>query len=350
MRHHLLALFAVATIAAGCTSEIEGISDEGDDEEVVEEPIAPEDPADVIVEPIAATAPGQVRVVQMNPYYAGRLAPYTTAENSCSATADCNEDGRVGCTSTTQSGCYECIDRKCRKRNWETITHAAGLFDAIHADVVGIQELNPAYAAKIDSILQAKTGVAWEYRVSAQGVDGKGSGVGAYWRSDRVELVANLGYVDVGTLASRYIVRFHGVILQLKGTTKQFGFFSGKLVWESGGDDADRKAEAQKLRAWIDTQMAKYPAAKARIVASDFNDTIGSGAYNVFASYDDGDAVKGTHSGANPSERIDYLLWADSKAGASQNGFVTARSDHRLGRSEFFGSDHRFVYGDARVP
>jgi hypothetical protein len=230
------------------------------------------------------------------------------------------------------------------------MNHAARLFDAINADVVGIQELNPVYAPKIDSILQAKTGAQWAYKVSAQGVDGKGSGVGAYWRSDRIELVADLGYVNVDTLASRYIVRFHGVILQVKGTSKQFGFFSGKLVWGSAGDDDDRKLEAQRLKAWIDTQMAKYPAAKARIVASDFNDTIGSGAYNVFGNYDDGDAIKGTHSGANPSQRIDYLFWADSKSGATQQGFVTARSDRRLGRSEYFGSDHRFVYGDAKIP
>ncbi len=55
---------------------------------------------------------------------------------------------------------------------------------------------------------------------------------------------------------------------------------------------------------------------------------------------------RGVICGADPRERIDYLLWADSKSGASQQGFVTAR----LGRGESYGSDHRFVYGDARIP
>ena len=93
-----------------------------------------------------------------------------------------------------------------------------------------------------------------------------------------------------------------------------------------------------------------FPAAKARIVASDFNDTPGSDPYDVFADYDDGDARKPTSNAADPSRRIDYLLWANTAGGATTDGFVTARSDHRLGRSEYFGSDHRFVYGDASIP
>lgn len=336
-------------VLVGCTAEVDVLTDEGD-EVVEDDTIGEEDPADLVVTPLAASPFGVVRVAQLNPYYAGRLAPYTTAKNSCSVIADCNEDGRVACSSTNQTGCYECIDRKCRQRNWDTMEHAARLFDSIHADVIGIQELHVPYAPKIDTLLQNATETTWSYRNSAQGVDGKGSGVGVYWRDDRVELVADLGYVEVDKLPSRYSVRFHGVILRDKASGKQFGFFSGKLVWGSAGDDADRKREAQRLKTWIDTQMAAYPAAKARIVASDFNDTIGSGAYDVFGAWDDGGATKGTHSGANPSERIDYLFWADSRTGASRQGFVTARSDGRLGRSEYFGSDHRFVYGDARIP
>lgn len=337
-------LVAALVLVFGCIDEVDVAADEGDAAE--DEMLAEEDPADVVTEPIAAPGPGRLRVVQMNPYYAGRLAPYTTNAGSCSTTSQCGG----ACTTATGTGCYECIDRKCRERNWATMNRAASLFDAINADVIGIQELNPIYAPKIDSILQTKTGVSWSYRVSSQGINGKGSGVGAYWRTDRVELVADLGAVDVDTLDSNYIVRFHGVILKDKKSSRQFGFFSGKLVWGSAGDDTDRRIEAQRLRTWMDTQMAKYPGAKARIVASDFNDTVGSGAYNVFGAYDDGDARKGTYSGANPTERIDYLFWADGKTGASRQGFVTPRSDGRLGRSEYFGSDHRFVYGDALIP
>lgn len=336
--------FVVFAVLTACTADVDVVSDEGDEADESTE-VAPEDPADVVTT-IEAAAPGRVRVVQMNPYYAGRLAPYNQYGASCTATTQCSN----ACTTTTGVGCNECIDRRCRVRNWETMNHGAALFDAIHADVIGMEELNPAYVAKIDQILEAKTGVAWEYKVSEQGVNQKGSGIGAYWRTDRIELVADLGFKTVQVLDSNYYVRFRGVILQIKGTQKQFGFFSGKLVWGSGGDDADRKLEAERLKAWIDTQMAKYPRAKARIVASDFNDTVGSDAYDVFGAYDDGDARKATNPAASPSQRIDYLLWADSAAGASKQGFVTARSDGRLGRSEFYGSDHRFVYGDAAVP
>src|SRR5262245_56600117 len=124
----------------------------------------------------------------MNPYYAGRLAPYTTYGASCSTTPQCGG----ACTTNAQTGCFECIDHRCRERSWETMNHAAGLFSAIKADVIGIEELDPKWAPTIDQILQTKTGATWDYRVSAQGINGKGSGVGAYWRADRVELVADL--------------------------------------------------------------------------------------------------------------------------------------------------------------
>jgi hypothetical protein len=342
-------LAILLVLLAGCAADVGGVTDEGDAAE--DDPIADEDPADVLTEPLAAPAPGMLRVVQMNPYYAGRLAPYTEHQNSCSSTPQCTTSGRVGCTTNAQSGCWECVDHSCRNRTWETMTNAAALFDAIHADVIGIEELNPVFAGKIDSILEAKTQTAWSYRVSSQGINNAGSGVGVYWRTDRVELVADLGSVAVDTLtASNYIVRFRGAILKQKSTGRSFGFFAGKLVWGSAGDDEDRRLEAVRLRAWIDSQMAKYPATKARIVASDFNDTVGSDAYDVFASYDDGDAEKPTSNAASPRDRIDYLFWADGKSGASRQGFTSARSDHRLGRSEYYGSDHRFVYGDALIP
>lgn len=346
MRRIVLLLLVAASVT-GCTSDV-SVTDEGDEAE--DDPIAEEDPADVVSEPLPAPAPGTLRVVQMNPYYAGRLAPYTEHENSCSTTPQCNVSGRVACTTTAQTGCWECIDHSCRNRNWESMTHAARLYDAIHADVIGIEELHTPYAGKIDSILQAQTGASWSYRVSAQGINNTGSGVGVYWRDDRVQLVANLGSVAVDTLDTNYVVRFHGVILKQKSTGKQFGFFAGKLVWGSGGDDEDRRIEAVRLKNWIDAQMAKYPAAKARIVASDFNDTVGSDAYDVFGSYDDGDARKPTSNAASPKDRIDYLFWADTRTGATRDGFVSARSDGRLGRSEYYGSDHRFVYGDALIP
>jgi hypothetical protein len=228
--------------------------------------------------------------------------------------------------------------------------NGASIFANIKADVIAIEELNPIYAPTIQAILQNKTGAQWDYRVSAQGINGQGSGMGEYWRTDRVELVADLGSVSIDTLPSNYDLRFRGVILRIKGTNRQFGFFSGKLVWVHGGDDADRRAEAVRVKTWVNQQMANYPAASARIIAADFNDTVGSPAYNVFGAYDDGGARKPTAPAADPQRRIDYLLWADSNAGASRHGFVTAHSDDRLGRSSYYGSDHRFVFGDALIP
>jgi hypothetical protein len=146
------------------------------------------------------------------------------------------------------------------------------------------------------------------------------------------------------------------VLLEHVPSKHRFGMFAGKLYWEHGQEDR-RAAEAKKVRAWMNEVMSSGEAAgvHTRILGSDFNDTIGSGPYDVFASYDDGDAEKKTIPGKNPDwffafgRRIDYLFWANSAAGASRHGFVTPQSDGRLGRSEYFGSDHRFVYGDALI-
>jgi len=330
----MLRVLLAAMVLVGCASD----EPEGSDADDLDDP-GKQDGA----------VAGQVRVVQMNPYYAGRLAPYTETANSCARTSECAVSGRMACTASSPDGCFECIDQRCRARNFDTAEHAADLFSAIQADVIGIQELAPEFAGRLDTILEQATGVAWEFRASEQGVGGKGSGVGAYWRTDRIELAADLGPVDVGTLPSGYIVRFHGVMLRPVGTQQLFGFYSGKLDWNSDGN-ARREAQAQALRAFIDRTMAGHAGAKARIVASDFNDIVGSDAYDVFADYDDGDARKPTSPAATPSRRIDYLFWADGTGGASSNGFTTARSDGRLGRSEYYGSDHRFIYGDARIP
>jgi len=290
-----------------------------------------------------------VRVVQMNSFYGAQYAPEDITSGSCSATLDCETQTHNACTATSGDGCFACIAGRCRQRNWQTAKNAANLFDAIHADVVGIEELAPQNAPRIAQIFGAATGTTWQFRDHTQGINDRGSGIGVFWRSDKIDLVADLGSYAVGTLDSGYIIRFQGVILSPRGSGKQFGMFAGKLDWLAN-EPGHRHGEAQRLRAWMDEQMAAHPEAKARVLASDFNDTIGSSAYDVFADYDDGDATKPTIPATSPSRRIDYLFWADSANGASKNGFVSQRSDHRLGRSMYYGSDHRFVYGDALIP
>ena len=329
MRRLLLGC-SFAVVLAGCGAD------------VVDVEVDPTD-ADIAAPEPEAFVAGTIRIAQLNPYYAGRLEPVGISRPSCTRTTDCSS----ACTTKAQEDCFECIDKKCRKRSFETAETAADLFAAIHADVVGIEELDPVFAPKIDRILEAATGESWEYKVSPQGIGGVGSGVGVYWRTARVSLAADLGPIDVGTLASGYKVRYQGVLLQTTAG-KTFGVFAGKLDWNSG-EGAIRETEARALRKAIDMRMAPY-GNRPRVVASDFNDTVGSAAYDVFADYDDGGARKATSaSGQDPSRRIDYLFWGDGPGGASSPGFVGARSDGRLGRSMFFGSDHRFVYGDARV-
>jgi hypothetical protein len=285
----------------------------------------------------------------MNSYISAQYAPVNETAGSCQLASDCETATHHLCTATSGDGCYACVDHACRQRNFQTAKNAAALFEAIHADVIGIEELTPQNAVRIADILDHATGATWAYRDHEQGIGDHGSGNAVFWRTDKLDLVADLGSYVVGTLDSGYIIRYQGVVLSPKGSTKELGMFAGKLDWNKA-ETGHRHGEAQRLRAWMDTQMAAHPAAKARILASDFNDTIGSPAYDVFADYDDGDATKPTIPATAPTRRIDYLFWADSSAGASKNGFASTRSDHRLGRSQFYGSDHRFVYGDALVP
>jgi hypothetical protein len=295
--------------------------------------------------------PGQVRVVQCNPYYAGRLDPYDQGA-SCDATADCGDP----CADLDDVDCGECIDHRCHVRDWSTARDMAARVRDIGADVIGIEETAPDSAVHVQAILEEATGVAWEFRVVDQGIDGVGSGVGIMWRTDRIELVEDLGSLDADVLATGYILRFAGSLLKPVGNHPAFGMFSGKLEWTSGASEA-RRVQAERVHAWVDEVMAPHEAdgALARIIAVDLNDTEGSPAHEVFASeYDDGDAVKHTIPGNVPDtdagRRIDYLFWSAGVPGPEDGGFVTEQSDGRLGRSGFFGSDHRFVYGDALVP
>lgn len=300
--------------------------------------------------------PAQLRVVQCNPYYAGRLDHYHVNGGSCSSTPGCAASGRVLCSSPGSSdGCWECIDKKCRQRTWETFQHAARLVHAIAADMVGVEELPPVYAPRIEALLEKHTGDTWSFVGSEQGIGGTGSGNSIFWRERTVELVQDFGYATLDTLPSGYHLRFHGGLFRPRGSLHLFGFFAGKLYWDSAAGER-RRAEAQELRSWVDAVMAPWEpkGAVSRIVAIDLNDTPGSPAYQVFVpDYDDGGAVKPTIPGRYPDatggRRIDYLLWDDGQAGTGQQGFVGAKSDGRLGRSEYFGSDHRFVYGDARI-
>jgi hypothetical protein len=293
--------------------------------------------------------PALVRVVQCNPYYAGRLDPYDQGK-TCAASSECSDP----CPDSDARDCGECIDHRCHVRDWSTARNLAARIRDIEAEVIGIEEMTPASAEIVVGIIGEATGVSWEHRTVDQGIDGVGSGVGVMWRSDRIALVEDLGYLDADLLDSGYALRFAGVLLETVEGGRSFGMFAGKLDWHA--DNAEgRRAQAERVRDWVDERMATHPEALARIIATDANDVPGSPAHDVLAAeYDPGDAVKHTIPGAGPDttagRRIDFLFWSVGAPGPEQGGFVGEQSDGRLGRSGFFGSDHRFVYGDALVP
>ena len=291
-----------------------------------------------------------LRIVQCNPYYAGRLDPVHLGGPSCARTADCAGSGVTCSDARSPDGCFECIDRRCRRRTWATAEDMVARVRDIEADVIGMQEIPPVYADRVVAILEDATGDRWDATVAEQGIEGRGSGVAVFWRETRVELVRRLGPVDVDTLDSGYVLRFVGAELRPLGSDRSIAVFSGKLYWERAAV-ARRGVQAERVRAFIDEVLADTPGLP-RVLAIDLNDEPGSPAHRVFAAWDDGDAVKATAPGEAPDgpagRRIDYLFWSRGGA-AGDDGFATERSDGRLGRSGYFGSDHRFVYGDARV-
>jgi endonuclease/exonuclease/phosphatase family metal-dependent hydrolase len=259
-----------------------------------------------------------------------------------------------------KTGQFETSDHEDR-RNWRTALSGGGLLKAIGADAVGIQEVDLKHKGTLLQKLKQATGAKWQCVYSQQGVrKHEESGVGVFWRTDRVKLVRDLGGIVLGELAHHYVIKAHGAILSKKG--KKFAMFTTKLNWGEPGkskvpgqtidEEEERLLEARRLMSWM-TRLAKTEFRKHRVrtylLAIDLNDKRGSDTYKLFKrAFDDGDGKKNTFSAKDPNRRIDFLFFRDA-AGKVKLGFKQKsppHSDGRLGRSMNYGSDHRFIYGD----
>jgi hypothetical protein len=229
-----------------------------------------------------------------------------------------------------------------RQRNWATMERFIKLVKDIDAPVLAVQETVSAESAnRLLTRLNQVTGKAWS-KQDTVGVNPWGIATAIYWRNDVVQLDKSLGHHDLGKLDSNgYTIRFHGVMLEKKGTGKRFAVFTGKLPWTNG---AENYRMAPELRDWVRTATAAYPNA-VRVIAMDMNAPLGSPTWKLFAAdYDDSGAKLGTHpsDGIFPlRKRLDYI-WADRGAGPKEGcAFLEP-----VRRSMHFGSDHRFVWGD----
>ena len=216
------------------------------------------------------------------------------------------------------------------------------------AAVIGMEEIwNDDEPRRL---IAEKTGHEWKMRNYPQGIHCTGSGIAVLWRPDLVTMKEDFGTVDVATLDNGYVVRFGGALFEKNGTTREFGFFTGKLTWDGatiGGratDDELRAAQARTLRTWVQSKMSAHPRS-ARIITMDMNGDHGTPVWDAMSEeYWDDDVADATHDSHYDlllGKRYDYIWW-DYDAGArNTNGFY-----ERPHRSEHFGSDHRFVWAD----
>lgn len=266
----------------------------------------------------ALSTAGGIEVVQVNPFYAGA---------------------------------YEKPDRTSEK-SWHTAKrfgHAL-LTNHTHAAVIGMQEVESAAAAeKVRGILNVETGRPWAVRWFNKkiGSDDPATGEAIFWRPAVFDKVDDFGTKEVEDLDQNgkrdLSVRFGGLLLQRKGTTRKLAVFTGKLARfksRSDGnpiDNGDRAKEIRVLKRWIDEKTAAHRRA-SRVVLMDMNATYGSEPHaEMMKEYQDGGGKEHTHFTYGP-KRLDYIFW-DYDSGKK-------RPDGIFGPphvSADFGSDHRFV-------
>lgn len=237
-------------------------------------------------------------------------------------------------------------DTNKRERNWATMEKFISLVKDIDAPVLAVQETVSAESAnRLLTRLNQVTGKSWS-KQDTVGVNPWGIATAIYWRNDVVQLHESLGHHDLGKLDSNgYTIRFHGVMLERKGTGKKFAVVTGKLPWTN---EAENYRMAPVLRDWVKNATAKYPKA-VRVIAMDMNAPHNSRTWKLFnADYDDSGSTIWTHpSNGFPlfRKRLDYI-WADRGAGPKEGcAFLEP-----VRRSMHFGSDHRFIWGDVYLP
>lgn len=268
----------------------------------------------------ALSKAGGIEVVQCNPFYAGA---YERPDRSLPKT-------------------FATAKRFARKLAREH-THAA---------VIGMQEVETSGDAdRVRDILNAETGRNWKVRwfnkhSGPNAVAATGEAI--FWRPAVFDLVEDFGTKEVeaiDTAARREgkSVRFGGLLLRRKGTTRKLAVFTGKLAWwgtESDGqriDNEDRAHQIAVLRRWIDEKTASHRRA-SRVVLMDMNAVVGSAPHKkMLEEYQDGGETAPTYF-ERGKKRLDYVFW-DYDSGKK-------RPDGIFGKpvvSADFGSDHRFV-------
>lgn len=281
---------------------------------------------------------GHLQVVQYNPFYGGAYPRYAYQEEGWQSLP----------------------------KTYETAETFAAMLTAKYpaASVIGMQEiLSEENAEQIRLRLAQASGKPWMVQFYgksiADGADALPSTKEAiFWRDDVVTMLESFGTRQVqryknksGTVIS---VRFGGALLQKKGTSRRFGFFTGKLTPRSQkgldgkvlGDD-DKVEELGILDGWIEQKMSAHPKA-SRIVAIDMNAGYGTDPWHRMAqsfadSHDPTKTWKSPHTGN--WYRYDYIWWDyDGAAKTKKNGFF--EDPHVMGKT---GSDHKAVIADVYV-
>jgi GH43 family beta-xylosidase len=226
-------------------------------------------------------------------------------------------------------------------------TAVIGMQEAVSADVV----------ESVRGILVEVTGHPWDARLfdTEPGAQPAYERLAILWRADVLDLVEELGSVEVDALDSgagprTRSLRFGGLLLRRRGTRRDVGVFTGKLVplgREIDGapvDNDDRAAEATRLRAWIAQVLAPHPDA-TRVIAVDTNADVGTAPWVDLrgGGFWDGDDDTPTHF-AYGARRIDHLFWDLDDGPRRTDGFL-------LGPfvTADFGSDHRSVVARVHV-
>jgi hypothetical protein len=222
--------------------------------------------------------------------------------------------------------------------------------------VIGVQEIVASDAERLRGALSRATGVEWRHEHTSMGLNAASSGLAIYFRSDRIRLVEDFGYVTVERIAypdpnhALYDLRFMGVLLEEISSARTFGMFTGKTAW--GGlttsrdriDNARRGVEASRLKRWIREKMAPHPTSTS-ILAIDTTPE-GTESWSVLGEkfYDGNPTYGGTHPADRPTRRYDQLFWDYDSGPRRSCGFIDGPR-----RSSPFGSDHRFVWATVAI-
>ncbi|MBI4869749.1 MAG: hypothetical protein HY816_22650 [Candidatus Wallbacteria bacterium] len=222
------------------------------------------------------------------------------------------------------------------------------------AAIAGVQGLDSREAAgKLRELLSESTRGPWLHAWTGQGRQGSPDGLALFWRSDRVTLERDLGKAPIDFLDDGTVLHVIGGWFRQVATGRTFGFFTARLAspHERRGampvSRTTQRWEAWRVREFVWESMIPHPD-DARILAIDLESSFGSSAwFELRKDFEpDGDKRFTVDSSAAlfHGKRYDFLFW-DGHAGPRFPGGVLGKP----GRSEHFGSAHRFVWAALKL-